>query len=154
MKLATQVLLAALGGALAACVTIDSGEPMPFARQCTASPCETKVSVGNFGVFWQTVSLADRTLDIDDQTSVKWTVTEPGFQFADNGITFVAKQGGGDPTGVFSCTKSADSLVFTCNVNEKRPGFYGYAVRLVGPTEVLPYEAWIKLGNARYERKK
>ena len=52
MSLKTEAFLLVLGGALASCVTIDSGEPMAYARKCTSSPCETSVSTGNFGVFW------------------------------------------------------------------------------------------------------
>ena len=153
MKLRTTAFLAVLGSALAACVTVDSGEPMTYARKCASSPCDVSVSTGNFGIFWQTVTLTDRTLDLNGQRSIKWTVTESGYQFADNGISFVPKPGGRDPGGVFACVKSADSLSFTCNVTEPKTGYYGYTVRLVGPADVLPYEAWIKLGDARFERK-
>ena len=153
MKLRTTAFLAALAGALSACVTVDSGEPMSYARKCASSPCDVSVSTGNFGIFWVTVTLTDRTLDLNGQKSVKWIVTEPGYQFADNGISFIAKQGGRDPAGVFASVKSADSLSFTCDVNEQKTGYYGYSVRLAGPKDVLPYEAWIKLGDARFDRK-
>lgn len=148
MNLKAAFFATALCCVLAGCITVNTGEPMPMsARKCSnTEACQTAVSVDSFMVFWRRAAVADQTLELNGARSVTWALASAGYQFADNGIEFSLKPGGKDPSGLFDCTKSQDSMSFTCSVSEKagKGSYYAYTLRLVGPDNPYPLDPWIK----------